>query len=227
MAVAATTSLDGLLRDVHETNKRGCRDVDRLARDTTLLNVCLGKTREETEKGYLSKPAVVAEDALRSKILPPRFVIKECHGVGDAASKFRVIDNLRASKINDTCAFKETYRPRNLNFLSCLTKTRVEYGKHLQMFSMYFKSEYKHLGRAGRDIDHVNMIIKNPVCEELMYSEMHTPPFGSRASPSHWGRTVALLQYLMRVLVGCVCGIYVDDTYCVEPAETITVGMKA
>ena len=74
----------------------------------------------EYRKGWLSRPVRVTLLDLKTRILSPRFCISETHGL--SAAKFRLIDDLSRSWVNQTTSLSDTYRPQTLGYLLSLCR---------------------------------------------------------------------------------------------------------
>ena len=84
--------------------------------DKNLARLCWEKSLQEVEKGWLSKPVPVTEAAIRAIPLPPRFAIEEEHG--GQGKKIRVIDDLKASQVNDLLGLVDTSIPPEFGHIS-------------------------------------------------------------------------------------------------------------
>ena len=86
--------------------------IARITRDqnSDLSAVCWGETLKEAEKGWISQPVPVTEAAMASTPLTPRFAIREKHG--NQAAKVRLIDDFKASRLNETLGLHGTHTPR-------------------------------------------------------------------------------------------------------------------
>ena len=131
-----------------------------------MAQICWTRTRQEARGGGVPRPRPVTGEALRSAILPPRFVIKKSRGVpakGLNEPKHRPSDNLEASKINPTGPYKATYAPQGLNFASCVAGRCSNWRmKNAELISRNFQQAYTHLSNQLSDVEHVKAAHADP-----------------------------------------------------------------
>ena len=123
----------------------------------------------------------VTSEIISNHVLNPRFVIEQ--------SKPRLIDDLKASRVNDTTSCSDTYRPDTLgNLILQMKRIRTaDKDAELLAFAFDFKSAYKHIG-VSEDSDKVaRLVILDPKTKQPYWCKMKCQPFGSRVSPRNWG----------------------------------------
>ena len=76
---------------------------------TKTARLCWGQTIADAKLGWVTQPIPVSEHVLDSLPLPPRFGQMEEHG--GQVSMLRVIDDLKASQVNDLLGLVETSVP--------------------------------------------------------------------------------------------------------------------
>ena len=185
-----------------------------------LTQVCWAKTLEEVEKGWISQPAPVSEDVIRSIPLSPRFAIEEQHG--EWSKKVRVIDDFKASMVNDLLGLVDTNIPQNLATLLGMALTHAQFRdrQNLQVFSLDFSNAYKHVGVAPDQMDFATVVLSDPNGNAMM-ATLRTQPIGSTRAPANWARVTSFVQFVLRKVILVWIGVFVDDCYCVEPQNTI------
>ena len=188
--------------------------------DTEESRLCWEKTVKEAAAGWLSPPTPVTEAALNSIPLSPRFAKWEVHG--ERERKIRVIDDLKASGVNDLLGVVETSIPENLDVFLAMARMHEEEapGRTMQMFSLDFAHAYKHVGIAEDQLDFATIVL----CDDKGVPHMatlHTQPFGSGRAPANWARVTSFLQFVLQHLFQVWLGIFVDDCFCIEPKETV------
>ena len=186
--------------------------------DAELPRLCWEKTIEEVKKGWLTQPIPVTDAAIQSIPLSPRFAIWE-----NRNEKIRIIDDFKASKVNDLLGLVDTSIPQNLDVLLGMALVHADHWgeETLRVFSLDFAHAYKHVGVAVDQLDFATVVLADTEGNPMM-ATLRTQPFGSRRAPANWARVTTFLQFVLRKVFGVWLGIFVDDCYCVEPQGTIT-----
>ena len=137
-----------------------------------------------------------------------------------------MIDDLKASKVNDFLGLVDTSIPENLDTFLGMALTRAEAGSStgLRAFSVDFAHAYKHVGVAADQLDFATIVLGDPDGNAMMAS-LRTQPFGSIRSPANWARLTSFVQFVLRKVFMVWLGVFVDDCYCVEPQSTITTAL--
>ena len=113
-----------------------------------LAGACWGGTLAGIKAGWLSDPVPIDEIVMRTVPLTPRFAVKGAGGQG----KIRLIDDFRASGINDVFQTEDTDVPEGLNALLAISNfyKRVNSAVSLQAFSVDFQHAYKNVPMCRR-----------------------------------------------------------------------------
>ena len=113
----------------------------------------------------------------------------------------------------------ETYRPQDLDSSVALTRLRKFHGSnHLRAWSPYFSHAYKTIALHPGSAEASYICIINPVDNRPYTARILAQPFGSRRSPSNWGRVVKFIQFVARKMLHLAVGAFVADVYCAEGA---------
>ena len=209
----AKISLQELINTVKSRNEKIISSL--LNRPDSAIQKCWDMTTQEIEDGKVSELEPVTSDILSNHVLNPRFVIEQ--------SKPRLIDDLKASRVNDTTASSDTYRPDTVDNLVLQMKRirSLDTEADLKVFAFDFKSAYKHIGVSDASEAVNRVVVINPKDRKAYFCRMKCQPFGSRVSPRNWGRVVTLIQRLARCLFNIILFCYVDDGFAVEPSKCI------
>ena len=205
----ALTTIPELLQKVEERNNRIIANLKKRSKEETRL--CWEMTRSEVERDMVSPLQPADSDTLKSQILNPRFVIEQ-------NGKHRIIDDLKASRVNDTTACSDTYKPDTLDSLVVHIQKIREFapsGK-VKIFAFDFKSAYKHISVAEESHEAASIVILHPETNEPWFGRLKSQPFGSRVSPRNWGRVVAFFKHVAKFLFGVILHCYVDDGFSAE-----------
>ena len=149
--------------------------------------LCYDITCKEINESKVAPLRVATENDLKTKILTPRFIFHQ--------DKPRIIDNLKASRVNETASRSDTYVPDTLDKLMVQIRSlRVNLDKlgrseGIKMFSFDFQSAYKHIGIDKKSKIASTIIILGPVSKLPMIAEMLCQPFGSALSPPKLGES--------------------------------------
>ena len=163
------------------------------------------ETLQELEKGWIFEDADVD---LASCLIAHRFGV--CQG-----SKVRVIDNGKASGINQTVGLQERYRLHGVEFLAALltkalsdprSKGAVIEGKTLDL-----TSAYKQYAVLPSDRSLFRIAVMNPSTREVHIYGPCSLPFGTTGSVSGFLRTAAATWFLGSARVGLAWCSYFDD----------------
>ena len=147
---------------------------------------------------------------MRAIPLSPRFAIDESHG--GLAKKIRVIDDRKASRVNDLLGLVDTSIPQNLDTFLGMALAHAHAGSvgNLRAFSLDFAHAYKHVGVAANQLDFATIVLCGPGGNPMM-ATLRTQPFGPSRAPANWARVTAFLQFVIRKLFWAWLGIFVDD----------------
>ena len=186
------------------------------AANTELSRAVWDKTNREAEMGWASTPVPLDEHVARRLPLSPRFGIWEQHGNGPR--KIRVIDDFKASKVNDLLSTSDTCVPETLDvFLAML----MAHGRHnskaeLQAFSLDFAHAYKQVAVDAARADFATIVLSN--YEGVPHvATLKTQSFGPRRAPANWGRVAAFLKFALERLFSIWVAIFVDDVFSAVP----------
>ena len=187
--------------------------------DPELTRLCWEKSVQEASKGWLAEPVPVAEAAISSIPLTPRFAIWEQHG--DSARKIRVVDDAKASRAYDLLGLVDTSIPQNLDTVMGMASIYAHLGnkRKLHAFSVDFANAYKHVGVASDQLEFATVALCNPSGVPMM-ATLRTQPFGSTRAPANWARITAFVQFVLRKLFQVWMGVFVDDCYAIDPDNT-------
>ena len=118
-------------------------------KDTELSKRCWLKTLEEASKGRISQPVPATSDVLDNAPLSPMFAIEEEHGGWE--TKLRVIDDFKASQVNDLLELSETCVPDSLDVALAMLamQAKLQPGAPIRIFSVDFAHAYKQACRGG------------------------------------------------------------------------------
>ena len=188
--------------------------------DSENAKIAWERTLTEVERGWVSKPIPLNEEIMETIPLTPRFAKREQHGNQDA--KFRLIDDFKASAVNDLLSTVDTAVPQTLDLFlaTCVYYSLISPNTKLLACSMDFAHAYKHIGIPKSQRDFATIIL-TPPGGPVHYAKLHTQPFGSSRAPANWGRVTHFLQEVMLNMFDVVVFIYVDDCFIVEPHDTL------
>ena len=127
---------------IPERNARIAERAQR-AQGSKLAQDCWGKTLEEVAAGWVSQPSSITAHDLASIALTPRFAINDSHG--GRPTKIRLIDDFRASGVNDIVTMADTEIPQDLDvFLANVAfYQRVDPSCQIEAFSLDYAHAYK------------------------------------------------------------------------------------
>ena len=178
---------------------------------------CYKMTLEEIKEKKVGELRPATTDDLTSSIQTPRFVIHQ--------SKPRLIDNLKASRVNETTSCQDTYIPDTVDRLLVQIRTlKSRLGDRkadIRAFAFDFKSAYKHIGIDESSQIAANLLILEPKSKKPLVTKMLCQPFGSTLSPRNWGRVVETFKFLLAKIFGINTKYFVDDGFGAEPIETV------
>ena len=182
--------------------------------------LCWEKTMREVAKGWVTQPVPVSDSLLNMIPLSHRFAIAEEHdGPG---TKIRVIDDFKASMVNDLLSMEDTAVPQNLDVFFGMTSMFAQLGcaRPLKACVMDFAHAYKQVGILPSQLDFATIVLPDHSGTPMVAS-LRTQPFGSSRAPANWARVTNFVQFVLLKLCNVWLGIYVDDCFCVEPEHTI------
>ena len=171
-------------------------------------------------------PTPVTEFDKKSTILSPRVCISEHHGL--QGPKFRLIDDLTESNVNKTVQMSEKYCPQGLD--SFVASKRIQHSNGavgLKQWPVDFSHAYKTIATHPSSAEAAHICFLNPAGNWPYKCRMLAQPFRSRRAPSNWGRVVAFLQFLARVLLSLAVGAYVEDAFCSDSNYLVRSGFWA
>ena len=168
--------------------------------------------------GYQPRPPITNE-ALREIPPTPRFCIKEQHG--NWPEKYRLIDDCKIRRINETLDLAETSVPDSLNVAFTMARTHALSWKQLilQLVIVDFSHAYKHIGVDCAQNDYAHIALLSPTGIP-MYCKLNTQPFGSARAPANWARMTNAYAFILPMLFTLWIAIYVDDFFTIEPEGT-------
>ena len=137
-------------------------------------------------------------------------------------AKIRVIDDFRASKVNDMLSMGDTAVPQNLDVVFGIASMFTQLGcaRPLRACVVDFAHAYKHVGIPAPQYDFASIVLPN-ASGTPMVASLRTHPFGSSRAPANWARVTNFVQFILLRLRKVWLVIYVGDCFCVEPADTI------
>ena len=212
------TTIDKILMCVEKTNARVLSNLYKQSPEDR--QTCFDITHQEILDKKVSTLREATQEDLKSKILTPRFIVHQ--------GKPRIIDNLKASRVNETAMRNDTYVPDTLDKLMIKIrslKISLDANKRddkILAYSFDFKSAYKHIGIDEKSKIAAHIVIIDPLSMKPMIGEMLCQPFGSALSPRNWGRVVETIKFLCRKLFRIDTFYFVDDGFGAEPSSTAT-----
>ena len=180
----ASVTLEQWRDEIPERNKINTERVKK-SQGSAAANACFEKTMKEVEAGWVSVPIPLSQaDPLWP--LTPRYALEEQHGT--QAKKIRLIDDFRASGLNNTVTVNDTNIPDGLDsfIATCSAYQRMLEGRTLLACSVDFAHAYKHVPLLQAHEDFAKIIFAQPKGEPLVAS-LRTQPFGSKKSPGELG----------------------------------------
>ena len=209
-------TIEAIMENIEIRNKKIVHNLMNQSPEDRQL--CYDITCKEINESKVAPLRVATENDLKTKILTPRFIVHQ--------DKPRIIDNLKASRVNETASRSDTYVPDTLDKLMVQIRSlRVNLDKlgrseGIKMFSFDFQSAYKHIGIDKKSKIASTIIILDPVSKLPMIAEMLCQPFGSALSPRNWGRVVETIKFLGKALFHVDTKYFVDDGFGAEPEST-------
>ena len=175
---------------------------------------------KEAERGRATQPVPATAAILESIPLPPILSILGEHG--ERARKIRVIDDFRASRVNDLLSTHDTGIPQNTDVFLGMTMVvgHHECAQPLKSCVADFAHAYKHIGVPSHQLDFASILLCGPNGNSRV-ATMKTHPFGSSRAPANWARLTSLVQFVLGKLFNVWMGIYVDDCFCVVPDAAV------
>ena len=142
--------------------------------------------------------------------------------VGASQEKTRLIDDFRASGVNETVSTVETDVPDTIDAALALASLyeRLQPGLELNSFAVAFKNAYKNIP-IPLDQQGMATIILAPPEGPPMKATLRAQPFGARRAPANWARITAFLRWALERFFNINLLVYVDDCFAVEPVSTI------
>ena len=213
-ATTPKIGVDQLKKDVVNINNKILKDlINTKTNETSLMGWQL--TCEEADKGWLEPLGVISDEIIKETPITPRFCIKEQHGNQPAA--FRVIDDLKKSKVNATLAQKDTYCPEAIDkFFALVREVRKTYQGEILAWTGDFHKAYKNVALSKESCKFSIIGVFNPKDGKVYAFRMKVLPFGSARSPANWGRVVRFIQAVLCKVLRIPTGCFVDDLYTCE-----------
>ena len=182
--------------------------------------LCWEKTLKEVNRGWVTKPVPVTDQLINTTPLSHRFAIVEEHE--GPVAKIRVVDDFKASKVNDLLSMEDTSVPENLDVFFGMASMFAQLGcaRPLKACVMDFAHAYKHVGILPSQVEFATIVLAD-YSGTPMVASLRTQPFGSSRAPANWARVTNLVQFVLLKLCNVWLGIYVGDCFCVEPEHTI------
>ena len=153
-------------------------------------------------------------------VVTPRFAVRQLSNSGKW--KTRVIDDLKASRVNETISLSGVYRPEPIECLLGAAKcwAKADPSAKLKVWSIDFEGAYKHipLNESENDVSHI--VLFNPFENKPYVAKLNALPFGSSLSPAGWGRCVLVLQKILENSMRIPCMAYIDDVFGVASEAT-------
>ena len=136
-----TTNMTRLKTNLVARNRAILRNLKR-TNDSTIRQKCWEMSVAGYEKGWLSKPSLATQHDRAFTVLSPMFCISEQHG--NQGPKYRAIDDLAKSQVNQTVGAGDAYCPQDLDTFMVLASPRRLCGaSKMRMWSMDSPNAYK------------------------------------------------------------------------------------
>ena len=216
--------IDDVIRDVEKTNRRIINNLFKQSPEDQQL--CFDMTLKEIEDRKVGNFRALEPSDIANTILTPRFIVHQ--------SKPRIIDNLKASRVNETASCGDTYIPDTLDRLAChvrdVRQDLDEQGleqEPIKTFSFDFQAAYKHISIEKESEKVAQIIFLDPKSKRVLTAQLLCQPFGSSLSPRNWGRVAETFKYLARALFNITLFCFVDDGFGAEPASTADSAFEA
>ena len=200
---------------------RNLADVERVkrTRGSDEADACWVKTLKEINQGWLTVPTPISVEAMKTTPLTPRYALPEARANG---AKYRLIDDFRASGVNDIVSCEDTDVPHTID--TCLSLAvlyeHICPGIQLYAFAVDFAHAYKHVPLLRIQGEFATAILLPPEGEPVM-AQLRTQPFGPRRPPANWGRATAFARWSLEKVFGIFLATYVDDCLSIDPIETV------
>ena len=153
--------------EVKETNSKILKRI-KTSGDASLDIACWEKSKEEEKKGWISGLRPLEARDCEALVLTPRLAVRQLSNSGKW--KTRVIDDLKASRVNETISLSGVYRPEPIECLLGAAKcwAKADPSAKLKVWSIDFEGAYKHipLNASENDVSHivfVNRFETNPM----------------------------------------------------------------
>ena len=163
------------------------------------------ETIQELEKGWIFEDK---EPRLSSCLISRRFGVRQ-------GAKVRVIDDGKASGINQTVGLPERFRLHGVEFISALLSKALDDPRSANAIiegkTLDLTSAYKQYAVAPEDRNVFRLAAFNPSTKEVKVFGACSLPFGTTGSVSGFLRTAAATWHLGVVKVGLAWCNYFDD----------------
>ena len=181
---------------------------------------CWERTLDEVKKGWVSTPSTITTEDMATLPLTPRSPKTEQHGANNP--KTRLLDDFRASGINELAATQDTDVPDTLDAALSIASLyeKLKPGIQLNVCAVDFRHAYKNIPIAA-DQQNLATIALAPPVGPAMKATLKTQPFGAARAPANWARVAAFLRWICARMFGIAVYVYVDDCFLVEPTTTI------
>lgn len=227
-ATRPSMSVQEQLQQAPQRNQRLLASV-RSSGDLELDRASLQKTQQELDDGLMLGPWEASALPEWVAVVSRRFPIWEHHGA-QPTRKCRNIDDMSESLLNNTVEDFETYIPHGIEHVLALVRCLREIfpaATDLAGYTADFKAAYRQI--AISPAQHKFQGIASWDCKknQVMVGVLTALAFGSRRSPTNWGRLVSLLMTIAWRHLSLLLLDYVDDTNGVEPAFCADSGRQA
>ena len=176
-------------------------------------------TIDEAENGWLGPLGVVSERLLDETLITPRFCIKEQHGNQDVA--YRVIGDLKRSKLNDNLKQWDTYFPEAIERFFAIAREMGEITKEKPLeWAGDFHKAYNNVALSQQSVKYAVVGVFNPEDGKVYAFRLKVLPFGGARPPAKWGRVAKFAQTTLMKILKIATGCFVDDLYNCEAEST-------
>ena len=174
----------------------------------------------EKKRGWISGLRPLEARDCEALVLTPRFAVRQLSN--SAKWKTRVIDDLKASRVNETISLSGVYRPEPIKCLLGAAKcwATVHPSAKLKVWPIDFEGAYNHIPLNASENDASHIVLLNPFEDKPYVAKLNALPFGSGLSPAGWGRCVLVLQKILENSMRIPCMAYIDDVFGVASEAT-------
>ena len=160
------------------------------------------------DRGWATEPIPLTEAIDAELPLTPRFAIE------GKETKFRAIDDFKASGVNGIIETMDATAPDNLDALLAMAAyfSLIAKEPDLKVFTTDCPRAYKHVGIPVRHSGFATILLAPPE-GPLQVATLRTQPFGSARTPADWGRVTRFIQFVRERMFGLKVFVYVDDCF--------------